>query len=499
MSNNNAASNVGKAVSRVAVVGSGVAGLAAAIRLRVRGDEVTVFETNSTPGGKLTEFYEGDYRFDAGPSLFTMPQFVDELFELAGKNPRDYFSYQRLDTVCRYFWEDGTRLSAFSDTERFAKEVEGQLGVTRHFLYKALEDSRVKYELTGKIFLFHSLHRLGTWFSMPVLKALLQIGRLHVFSTMNRVNERLAKHPKLVQLFNRYATYNGSNPYKAPGILTIIPHLEHHFGAWIPKGGMYDITEALYRLACDLGVEFRFNARVDEIHVVNSRATGVKSAGAGYPFDAVLSNMDVWHTFRKLLPHEKAPERALKQPRSSSALIFYWGVKGAFPELDLHNILFAENYREEFACIFDKKDIYRDPTVYINITSKYVPGDAPEGCENWFVMVNVPPNEGQDWDALIARARRHIQAKVSRMLGRDIAPLIACERVLDPRGIEANTSSYQGSLYGTSSNNRYAAFLRHANFSHRIKGLYFCGGSVHPGGGIPLCLLSGKIVSEMIP
>jgi phytoene dehydrogenase-like protein len=179
-------------------------------------------------------------------------------------------------------------------------------------------------------------------------------------------------------------------------------------------------------------------------------------------------------------------------------LIFYWGIKKQFPELDLHNNFFCIDYEAEFEHIWQKQTIYHDPAVYINITSKFKPDDAPPGCENWFVMINVPSDKGQHWDQLIAEARVNIVKKLYRILKIDIGELIISESVLDPRSIESRTSSYQGSIYGTSSNNRYAAFLRHSNRSSKIKNLYFCGGSVHPGGGVPLCLLSAKIVSGMI-
>jgi len=188
----------------------------------------------------------------------------------------------------------------------------------------------------------------------------------------------------------------------------------------------------------------------------------------------------------------------LNQPKSSSALIFYWGIDHFFPELDLHNIFFSQDYQQEFEHIFQKKTIYRDPTVYVNVTAKYKADDAPPGNENWFTMINVPNNTGQDWDTLINQARKYITDKVSRRLGVDIGSKIVAEDILDPRTIESRTSSSQGALYGNSSNNRYAAFLRHANFSRKIKGLYFCGGSVHPGGGIPLSLLSAKIAVDQI-
>jgi len=209
--------------------------------------------------------------------------------------------------------------------------------------------------------------------------------------------------------------------------------------------------------------------------------------------------MDVVPTYRRLLPDQPAPEQTLQQPRSSSALIYYWGIAREFPELHLHNIFFSADYKKEFEHIFQHKSISSDPTVYVNITSKLEEEDAPAGSENWFVMVNVPHHQGQDWEQLIHSTREAVIGKLSRMLHADLKNVIACEQVLDPLLIEQQTSSYAGALYGSSSNNRMAAFLRHPNFSSRIKGLYFCGGSVHPGGGIPLCLLSARIVGELAP
>jgi phytoene dehydrogenase-like protein len=165
--------------------------------------------------------------------------------------------------------------------------------------------------------------------------------------------------------------------------------------------------------------------------------------------------------------------------------------------LDLHNIFFSNHYREEFASIFDQKTLHEDPTVYINITSKEEASDAPDGCENWFVMINAPGDYGQDWNEMVAKARENIIRKLHRILGVDIGPLIEAEDVLTPPLIEQRTSSYRGALYGAASNSQFAAFLRHPNFTSNIKGLLFCGGSVHPGGGIPLCLLSAKITASL--
>lgn len=482
---------------KIGIIGAGVAGLASAVRMAARGYAVEVFEANSYPGGKLSEFTQDGFRFDAGPSLFTMPHYVDELRQLMANTSVPALEYERLPVVCHYFWEDGTRLLAHADADRFAREVEEKLGVPRKSVLDSLRQSAEKYELTGRTFLEKSLHRLNTWLTPEVGRALLRLHKLDLLRTMDQVNRRQLKHPKLVQLFNRFATYNGSNPYRAPGLLTMIPHFEQHFGAYYPKGGMHAITRHMYDLALEKGVTFHFGKKVDSIETENGRATGLRVGGDFHAFDRVISNMDVFYTYRKLLPGIKAPERILRQEKSTSALIFYWGIGREFPELGLHNIFFSERYREEFEALQEGR-LFEDPTVYINITSKCDPGDAPAGCENWFTMINVPYQSGQPWEEAIGQAREWVLQKLSRILGEDIKPLIRTEAILDPRGIEQKTSSHLGALYGASSNTAMAAFLRHPNFSRRIPNLYFCGGSAHPGGGIPLCLLSARIVDEVM-
>lgn len=483
---------------RIVVVGAGIAGLATSVRLALQGHQVDVFEANSYPGGKLTVFENAGYRFDAGPSLFTLPHLVDELFTLAGKNPKDHFSYIKKEVACRYFWDDQTELTAWADAEKFAAEAGTLTQTPPEAISLHLKQAALLYKITSGIFLERSLHQIKNYWHKDVWRALRYLPKLELTKTLNQVNAKRFQSPKLVQLFNRFATYNGSNPYQTPGVMLIIPHLEHNIGTYFPKGGMHAITQSIYELAVSLGVQFHFDAPVEEIVVEHEKVRGVITNSICHIADAVVSNMDVVPTYRKLLKKQPAPEKILSQPRSSSALIFYWGIQRSFPELDLHNIFFSNNYAAEFKAIFEDKTLYKDPTVYIHISSKDEPGDAPPGCENWFVMINVPGDTGQDWDALIPKAREWILNKLSNRLGVDVAALIETEDLLEPRLIEQKTSSYQGSLYGASSNNRMAAFFRHPNFSNHIQGLYFCGGSVHPGGGIPLCLNSAKIVAQTI-
>ena len=485
-------------MKKAVVVGAGIAGIASAIRLQSKGFAVQVLEKNSYPGGKLTQLKGKGFRFDAGPSLFTMPHLVTELFELSGKKASDYFNYDQLDILCNYFYEDGTIISANSDINTFANEMSQKTTDSAESIKKHLKKSKFIFSATEEQFLNKSLHKISSFLSFRTFRSIFKLPFLQIFSSMHQINEKAFKDSKTIRLFNRYATYNGSNPYKAPGILNIIPHLEFGLGAYLPKGGMHEITNSLVKLAEEIGVEFHFNIEVTAIKTNQNLAKSVQTKSTSYDADVVICNADIHTVYEKLIPSAKKLKKVDAQERSSSALIFYWGIAKEFPALDVHNILFTEDYKEEFRHLFDSKTIYEDPTVYINITSKQIKEDAPKGKENWFVMINVPSIYGQDWDTLIAKARQSILAKISKILGEEIEQFIEFEEQLTPQLIQDKTNSYKGSLYGTSSNNRFSAFFRHKNFSCEYKNLFFCGGSVHPGGGIPLALSSAKIIDKFI-
>jgi phytoene desaturase len=467
--------------------------------LAAKGYETHVYESSTRPGGKLRSLRLGDYRFDMGPSLFTMPHWVDALFELCGESPRAHFDYQRLPVVCKYFWEDGTAFSVPANPSEFAQKANAVFGLPAGEMEAHLAHSGQLYDLTASTFLERSLHRASTWLRWDVGYALMHLGKLHLNQSLHDLQSEKMRHPKLVQLFNRYATYNGSSPYCAPALMHVIPHLENHFGAWFPKQGMYGIVEALFALAQRMGVTFHFNTPVQQIRVSGKKAVGITTGSGQIDADVVVSNADVWSTYRQLLPQEKAPEKILNRRRSSSAFIFYWGMRKQFPQLDVHNVLFSNDYRREFEQIFSRKTYPDDPTVYIHISSKVKPDDAPPGGENWFVMINAPHLTPENREIDAESLRNKVLEKVKNLLGEDVSGQIEMEETLTPQKIQDITSSHLGSLYGSSSNDKWAAFLRHPNFSSRIKNLYFTGGSAHPGGGIPLCLQSAKIVSEMIP
>ncbi len=477
------------------IVGSGIAGIATAIRLSRLGHQVDVFEQHSTYGGKLGVLEMDGYRFDTGPSLFTMPQFVRELLD---EDLNENFQVEKLPILCNYFFSDQSRFQVSANQEAFVNEASQFFKENSDAISGFLKKSKIVYDITAPVFLENSLHKLSTYTKPTGLRGIANLWRLEMFKTMNQSLEKRFTNPKLVQFFSRYATYNGSDPYQAPATLNVIPHLEFEYGAHLPKLGMRQIADILVEQALRLGVTFHFNQKVKSINHHNKMITSLSlENNQEFRTDGVIANVDAKIVYNKLLNID-VPRKINQAENSSSALIFYWGINRTFPELDIHNIFFAENYKDEFKAIFKTHTLHFDPTIYINITSKLVKQDAPSEGENWFVMINVPYNNGQDWNQITQQAKTFILQKLSKHLKVDIQNHIVCESVLDPVTIESRTGSNKGSLYGSSSNDRMSAFFRQANFSNQFDNLYFCGGSVHPGGGIPLCLLSAKIVSKVI-
>jgi phytoene desaturase len=482
---------------KVMIIGAGIAGLASAARLAAQGFRVTIAERNPHAGGKLDLLSLDGYSWDTGPSLFTQPGQLQQLFQDCGKAIEDYFRYKPLTEGTRYFWEDGTALHAEPEKSKLAENIRASLGIAPEPMLRYLDDAEVLYNRIGTIFLDEPIHRLRTWTTVRIPRAFTVLKWSYLFSTLHRYNEQRLKHPKLVQMLDRMATYNGSDPYQCPAMLSMIAHLEFNEGAWFPDGGMISIPIALRKLCEDLGVSFMTGVDVRGIKF-EKRITGIEGNDQFFESDAVISNSDVYFTYRDLLQDAQKAKQIQRLERSSSGLIFYWGIRKTFPQLGLHNVFFSEDYRAEFSSIFKARRTYGDPTIYVNITSKMEAAHAPEGCENWFVLINMPSRSEPMGVKEIAQLRKAAIDKLSRMLGTSIGALIQTEQVLTPEGIERKTGSYAGALYGTSSNGRMAAFLRHPNHAPNYPGLFFAGGTVHPGGGIPLCLRSGKLAAEAV-
>ncbi len=453
------------------IICAGFGGLSAAIHLAARGVQVVVHERQSVAGGKASEIEADGFRFDTGPSLLTMPFVLEELYEVADARPEERVTLMPVDPICRYLFPDGTVLDAAADEEEFRSQVSALAPGEDEAVRRFLDYSQRIYELTSDIFLFNSLgdlKKLLRWRNVPTM---LRLPQIDAFRTVHQGVASFFQDARLRQLFARYATYNGSNPYVAPATLNIIPYVEFRLGGYYVQGGIYALVRSLRAVAERLGVRFEFGSDVETIKTQQGQVRGLIADETFFAADAVISNADAVHTMTQLTQISRRRKRRFeKLEPSCSGLVFLWGVRGQHGKLAQHNILFSENYREEFSDIFTRLQPPVDPTVYVSITSRADPAHAPQGCENWFVLVNMPYLTEANRGEVVDMMRERILLRL-RKAGIEVASDILHESVVTPEDLEKRYNANRGSIYGISSNARSAAFLRPQNSVRAIPGL----------------------------
>jgi len=488
--------------SSVVIIGAGLGGLSTAISLASKGYSVTILEKNENAGGKMDETFLGEYRFDTGPSLLTMKFVLEDLFHMQGKKLENYLTISPIDPICQYFFTSGLKLNAYADIQKMIIELPESLQIEKQAIQKYLAYSKKIYDLTADLFLFDSIQNFSHLFKPKAWRTLFNLKLIDPFRTVHEANQSFFQSAELVQLFDRYATYNGSDPFQAPATLNIIPHVEYTLGSWYVKGGMYRLSEALVKLALESGVTIQYNTPVQEICIENGSVSGIRlGSGEIIETSLVVSNADVVYTHSNLIKGFPSLAKKWEQKEPScSGLVFLWAMDNSYPELSHHNIFFSENYEQEFKQIFRERKAPKDPTIYLSITSKSDPDHAPIEKENWFILVNMPwlPNGKENSVEEINFIRQAIFKRLERAGFKNIPEQILQEKILSPSYLRSRTFSNKGSIYGLSSNHRNAAFYRQDNKSRQIKGLYFAGGSAHPGGGIPLVILSGMNAARHI-
>jgi phytoene desaturase len=481
-------------MAEVLVVGAGVGGLAAAIRLRAAGHSVEVLERNDEVGGKLATRHIDGYTFETGPSLLTLPRVFDELLAVAGTSLADEVDLVRLDPVCRYRFPDGSTFDVAADPADTAANLDvwspGSAEPWRRFVDRGART----WEVAER-----------TFFAGPMGSPMRLLGRMRSPLDLVAIDAQVSldrrarstfDDPRLVAWADRYATYSGSSPMAAPATLGCIPAIEQHEGGWYVRGGLGRLAEALGDVAGRMGVEVRCGVDVDRVVRHGRRVVGVQAAGVDRPADVVVVNADAHHLYVDLLPHRRALARVERAPRSSSGFVLLLGVEGRTDGLAHHNVSFPHDYAAEFTDLFDRRVPVEDPAVYVCCSAVTDPDQAPAGNENWFVLVNAPSGGGTDWSAEAPRYRdRLLDVLAGR--GWDLSGRIRCEATITPDDIAARYRAHQGAIYGTSSNGRLAAFLRPGNRGP-LRGLYLVGGSSHPGGGLPLVVVSGRIVADLV-
>ena len=484
----------------IIIIGAGIGGLSAAIRLAKEGFSVRILEKNKNVGGKVNLVEANGYRFDTGASLLTMRHVLDDLFNFAERNIEDYLTILPLDPICRYVWSDGTRFDASSDLQKTETEIEKLEPKDAKNFRNFLADAKKKYEIAEKTFLAHSLNDLPKLLRPKYLKDLLAISSL---KTLDKHNKSYFQSPKLQQLFNRFATYNGSSPYQTPATFALVPYVEFGLGAWYVKGGMYEIPKALEKLATELGVIIYTESNVEKIEIENGRAVGVRVGGEVFGSDFVVANSDAVETYRNLIDKKARQSFSDKKIEatepSCSGFVLLLGTKKRFPQLAHHNIFFSDDYKAEFNAIFKEKRPAQNPTIYVCATSRTDETQSPDGHENLFVLINAPyTNKATVWEEEKKPYRNSIIKKLEDFGLDGLDDSIDFEQIITPEDFERKYRANKGSIYGISSNGIFSAFMRPPNKAKDTRNLYFVGGATHPGGGIPLVLLSGKMASDLI-
>lgn len=475
---------------RCVVIGSGVAGLVSAALATKNGYKVTVIEKSDNYGGKLGQLQLKDAYFDTGPSLCTDVKVIDSIYSKCGKNPRDYWQYEKLTEITRYFWpHDGMEYTMPASPTRIERSMVHSLGEKPKKVHAYITKTIRAYRATSPYYLDQGMSA-RLLLNPRAIVAAMRIAPLLV-RTLDRRNRAYFLNTKTVQLFDRFASYSGSDPYRTPAIMGFAGMPEITDGVYRPVGGMRAIADGLYALCRDVGVTFVWNAKVTNIQHANNRALAVHVGKTEYVCDEVVYGGDIARLYT-LLGDSKRNQTVRRSDRSTSAVVFYWHVRGTYRKFGLHNILFSADYGREYQQL-SRGEVPEDPTIYINITSKVEPSHASKDTENWFVMVNVPAGTK---DVAVLAVKDKVRAKIEAMLGGYIT--ILDEDYLSPSRLDTETGAWQGSIYGQATNSVGALLTRPKNYIRKPQNIRCVGGTVHPGGGIPLAVRSAIIATDSL-
>ncbi len=477
------------------VVGAGLGGLAAAVRLAAAGWRVTVCERSDSAGGKMNRWKTGGFRFDTGPSLVTMPWVFEDLFRAVGTRLDEHLHLERVDPIAQYVFDDGTRFSHTADLPGWLATVrELENGDAAGFLEFMALGARL-FGLSQATFFQRSP------FEPPdprTLRYLRHFPLRFAWGNYDRTVRHFFRSPHLRQMFNRYITYVGSSPYRAPATLAVIPYAEYAFGGWHIRGGLYRLIEVLSELATRAGVEIRTDSPVTAIRRRDGRVHGVELAsGESRDADVVVMNGDASCAPGLLGDAKAAP--LPESRRSLSGLVFLFALKRTLPERPHHEVHFSADYPSEFRQLFEERRFPDDPTVYVNIPSRTDRAMVPGEGEVMFVMANAPANDADTWDdAMVGAARERVMARLRKSGRGDFEADVVDSAVWTPRRLADRFSMPGGAIYGQVSHGWRGTFLRPPNRDRRVPGLYYVGGSTHPGGGTPTVLMSAALTCRLI-
>jgi 1-hydroxycarotenoid 3,4-desaturase len=483
---------------RVVVVGAGVAGLSAALTLAARGIEVTVVERSERPGGKMRQVELGGQLIDSGPTVFTMRWVFDGLFDLLGERLENHVALQPLSALARHAWTDGSRLDLFADAERTADAIGSFAGRADAEGFRAFSTDAKK--------IFDVLQAPFICAPAPSMTALLRssgfrdLTAIRPFQTLWKALGGYFSDPRLQQLFGRYATYCGSSPFDAPATLMLVAHVESA-GVWLIGGGMHRLASAMSHLAMRRGVRFQYGVEVSGIDIESGHVAGVRlGTGERIETDGVVTTADVAALALGLFGRDAARAAASVPDKARSLSAMTWSCvakPNGFPLLR-HSVFFSRDYAREFDSIFRRRQMPDEPTVYVCAQDRGEDAAMPDGPERLFILANAPA---------IGDRHRFEPAEISECARRTFGMLERCglnirttpelTEVTTPEDFNRMFPGTGGALYGRSSHGWMASFQR-PGARTKLPGLYLAGGSAHPGPGVPMAALSGRMAAESL-
>ncbi len=488
---------------KIAIIGSGVAGLASAVRLQSQGFQVDIYEKENTIGGKMNQISEKGFKFDTGPTIVMMPDLYKEVFESAGRNADDYIPMKKLDPIYSVFYPDGKRVKVSTDLVSLTHYLEGISEKDSSGYLRYMSETYDRY-LIAKDHFIDRTFRKPTDFYNP--KTLMNALRLKTFDSAYHSISKYIEDDKLKKLLSFQTLYIGISPYNGPSIYNIIPLIEMIYGVWFIKGGMYSLVEGMEKLFKELGGKIHTSSRVDEIIIEDKKALGIRVEGKDIKSDIVLCNADFPYAMKNLIIDEVnrkkySDGKVDKMDYSCSCLMFYLGIDHKLDQLDLHNILFSDDFDGNIDDIFEGR-LPEDASMYLYRPTKLDPSLAPEGQEVLYVLIPIPnlTHKNIVWDEeTISSYREKVFKKIETLPEMDnFKERIVYEKIYTPKDFESKFNAYNGATFGLAPTLMQSNYFRPQNKFKQIKNLYFTGSSVHPGAGVPIVLTSAKLAVENI-
>nr|NNM90724.1 phytoene desaturase [Bacilli bacterium] len=484
---------------KVVIIGAGLAGLATAISLAAKKHDVTILEQGPRVGGKLNLREHEGFQFDTGPSILTMPWVLEKLYQEAGRNLADYLTLVRVKPEWRGFWPDGSTIDMDADFVKMHDAITTFGANGQQDLLAYLDHAKKLYDLTEKGFYSSTIRHLGDLRKKHSLRELLAMNPTR---SVHQNTQRYFRDEKLQQLFDFLVMYVGSSPYDAPAVLSQLGHVQLGLGVWYVEGGLYQIARAHEKLLQELGVTIHLNTKIAKIETKNDQAVGVLTEeGEHYAADAVVCNLEAITAWRTLLKDHPKREAVVatesKFSPSVSGLVFLLGVDRQYEQLAHHNFFFSKEPQKEFDQVFHDQVPADDPTIYIGVSARSDPTQAPQGKDNLFVLTHVPPLlPGETFSTMEKRYREIVMKKLMRMGLTDLDQHVQWSYTFTPDDLHALYGANGGSIYGVVSDRKKNGGFKIANESPDIEHLYFVGGSTHPGGGVPMVTLSGLLTAQ---